>query len=247
MLILAIDSATPVAGIALLDGDRLLREEFGNYKKTHSQTLMPMIDRVLKECDCKTSDLAAIAVSAGPGSFTGLRIGMATAKGLCLASGKALIALASLDALAYNVQYSQALVCPVLDARKQEVYTCFYDVSAGLPRRLAEMSACSPAEFIDKAHCVAEENGREKILLLGDAYHPYEEFWQKELGERLLIAAPQHMYSRAASLASLAYSELKAGAGGEDLFTLRPHYIRLSEAEYRLQKRMMESGNRENR
>mgnify|MGYP000859806213 FL=1 len=235
MLILAIDSATPVAGVALLDGNKLLKEEFSNYKKTHSQTLMPMIDRVLRECECSLDDLAAVAISAGPGSFTGLRIGMATAKGLCLASGKPLVTVATLDALAYNVHRSQDLVCPLLDARKQEVYTCFYDVSAALPRRLVEMSACSPAEFVEQALHLAHKYGRGKILLLGDAYYPYEEYFQKALGEKLLVAAPHLMYPRAASIASLAMLKLEAGEL-ENLFSLRPHYIRLSEAEYRLGK-----------
>ena len=127
MYILAIDSATPVAGVALIHDKKLIREDFVNFKKTHSETLMPMADKVLHDCEIEIKDLAAIAVTIGPGSFTGLRIGLAAAKGLSLASAKPLIGISTLDVLAHNLAYTNGLVCPLLDARKQEVYTAFYD------------------------------------------------------------------------------------------------------------------------
>ncbi|HPT69519.1 MAG TPA: tRNA (adenosine(37)-N6)-threonylcarbamoyltransferase complex dimerization subunit type 1 TsaB, partial [Syntrophomonas sp.] len=115
MYILAIDSATPVAGLALLNDQKVIREDFINYKKTHSETLMPGVDRVLHDCEMNTADIDVIAVTVGPGSFTGLRIGLATAKGLSMACGKPLIGISTLDVLAHNIVFSNHLVCPLLD------------------------------------------------------------------------------------------------------------------------------------
>lgn len=235
MLILAVDSATPVAGVALLDEGRLIKEEFSNYKKTHSETLMLMIDRVMKECDCKIKDLTAIALSTGPGSFTGLRIGLATVKGLCLAAQKPLIAIPTLDALAHNVNRSDALACPLLDARKHEVYTAFYDVAGLYPRRQGEIMACSPQQFVESALNTADALGIKRLLLLGDGYYPYKEYFQQALGERLVLAPRHNMLPRAAAVGDLAIFKAQRGEF-EDPLLIRPLYIRLSEAEYRLGK-----------
>lgn len=235
MLILAIDSATPVAGVALLSEEKLFKEEFSNYKKTHSQTLMVMIDRVMKECESTLDELAAIALSIGPGSFTGLRIGMATVKGLCLAQGIPLVAIPTLDVLAHNIVGSKALICPLLDARKQEVYTAFYDVQDTYPRRLGETTACSPKHFVKAALQMAAEQEREEIILLGDGFYTYKAYFQDALGEKLR-EAPQHLLlPRASALGSLAIGKVAKGEY-DDPVQLRPFYIRLSEAEYRLGK-----------
>lgn len=235
MLILAIDSATPVAGVALLNENGLMREEFVNYKKTHSETLMPMIDEVLLKCDCQLADVSAIAVTVGPGSFTGLRIGLATVKGLSLASGKPIVGVSTLDVLAHNLCYSEALVCPLLDARKQEVYTAFYDVTGCYPVKLCEEIACSPAEFVQRAREVAAANNKDTFVLVGDGFRPYQEFFQKELNISLRQMPAHLMLPRAAALASLAAVKLQR-AELEDVYTLRPHYVRLSEAEYKLNR-----------
>lgn len=235
MLILAIDSATPVAGVALLNENGLMREEFVNYKKTHSETLMPMVDEVLLKCECQLADLSALAVTVGPGSFTGLRIGLATVKGLSLASGKPVISVSTLDVLAHNICFSEALVCPLLDARKQEVYTAFYDVSGGYPVKLSEELACSPAEFVQRARETADIAHKNTFILVGDGYRPYEEFFRQQLGDRLRPAPAHLMLPRAAALASLAAIKLEK-AEFDDVFTLRPHYVRLSEAEYKLNR-----------
>lgn len=235
MLILAIDSATPVAGVALLNGDKLIKEEFSNYKKTHSETLMLMVDRVLKECQCTVGQVDAFVVTIGPGSFTGLRIGLAAVKGLSMATGKPVTAVSTLDTLAHNLWGSDALVCPLLDARKQEVYCGFYDVTGAVPYALNENLACSPAEFTVKARDVARKTRKERIILLGDGYYPYSQFFQAELGNSLQIPPPHLMLPRAAALGSLGFKKACQDEF-EDIFTLRPVYIRLSEAEYRLGK-----------
>lgn len=235
MFILAIDSATPVAGVALIDEDRLIREEFVNYKKTHSEKLMPMVDRILNECEIGMEDITAIAVSKGPGSFTGLRIGMAAVKGLAMACSKPVVAISTLDVLAHNICHSDVLLCPLLDARKQEVYCAMYDVSGVYPQKLSEEKACSPQEFLDTVDKVARDNQKEKIILLGDGYYPYQDYFRETLGDRLKLVPSHLMLPRASALAHLAVNRVK-NQDYDEIMTLRPLYLRLSEAEYRLGK-----------
>lgn len=235
MLILAIDSATPVAGIALIDEKQLIREEFVNYKKTHSETLMPMVDQILHDCDRSLQDLTALAVTIGPGSFTGLRIGLGAVKGLSLAVGIPVVGISTLEVLAHNIVFSDTLVCPLLNARKQEVYTGFYDNHGVYPIKLGGERACSPQVFVDLAREKAEEIGCSGITLLGDGFHPYEEFFRDSLGDRL-CAVPAHlMLIRAAALASLAMERVKRD-DYDEINQMRPSYVRLSEAESKLGK-----------
>ena len=133
MKILALDSSGLVASVAVVSDDNLIGEYTINYKKTHSQTLLPMLDEVAKmtELDLKTIDF--IAVSAGPGSFTGLRIGSATAKGLAMALDKQIVSVPTVDALAYNLWGSADVVCPLMDARRQQTYTGVRQRSAQRP------------------------------------------------------------------------------------------------------------------
>ena len=126
MKILAIDSSGLVAGVAVAEGDTLLAEYTTNYKKTHSQTLLPMLDEVKRMIELDLSSIDAIAVAAGPGSFTGLRIGSATAKGLGLALDKPLIGVPTVDALAMNLYGAGGYICPIMDARRNQVYTGIY-------------------------------------------------------------------------------------------------------------------------
>jgi len=232
MRILAVDSATPVAGVALLHDGTLLKEEFTNYKKTHSETLMPMIHRVLQECDCTMTEVDALAVTTGPGSFTGLRIGLALVKGLALATGISVVGVNTLEVMAHNIYDSEALVCPLLNARKGEVYCGFYQVE-GRPVSLAEMRACSPAEFCEQALSILAASEATKIILLGDGYLPYQELFREQLGDKAIMAPSHLMLPRASTLADLAVERVSRGEF-EDVFGLRPVYIRLSEAEYRL-------------
>ena len=129
MLFRSIDSSGLTATVAVVEDEQTIAEYTVNYKKTHSQTLLPMIDEVKKMIDLDLSSIDAIAVSGGPGSFTGLRIGSATAKGLGLALGKPLIHVPTVDALAYNVYGCGDLICPIMDARRKQVYTGLYSFS----------------------------------------------------------------------------------------------------------------------
>ena len=123
MKLLALDSSGLVASVAILDGETLVAEYTLNYKKTHSQTLLPMLDEIVKMTQTELSEMDAIAVAAGPGSFTGLRIGSATAKGLGLALNKPIISVPTLEGIACNFYGTDAIICPMMDARRQQVYT----------------------------------------------------------------------------------------------------------------------------
>ena len=124
MKILALDSSGLVASVAVMEDDNLIAEYTMNHKKTHSQTLVPMMDEVRSMVELDLSTIDAIAVAAGPGSFTGLRIGSATAKGLGLALNKPIIPVPTVDALAFNLYASGSVICPLMDARRNQVYTC---------------------------------------------------------------------------------------------------------------------------
>lgn len=235
MLILAIDSSTPVAGVALLEEEKVIREEFVNYKLTHSETLMPMVDEILQGCEKSLADLTALAVTLGPGSFTGLRIGLAAIKGLSLAADLPVVGISTLDVLAHNLVYSDTLVCPLLNARRQEVYGALYDNRSAYPRRLSEELACSPQDFAEIALEKAQAEGLGRITLLGDGYYPYQELWQEYLGDRLLTAPVHLMLPHASALGSLALPRA-ARQDYDEIMQLCPRYIRLSEAERKLGK-----------
>ena len=126
MKILGLDSSGIVASVAIVEEDNLIAEYTVNYKKTHSQTLLPMLDELAKMTELDMDTIDAIAVAAGPGSYTGLRIGSATAKGLGLALKKPLVEIPTVDALAYNLYDAKALICPIMDARRSQVYTGIY-------------------------------------------------------------------------------------------------------------------------
>lgn len=233
MLILAVDCATPVAGIALSDGEKIMAEYSLNSKRPHSENFMPMIDKCLQDCSCSLRDLDAIAITSGPGSFTGIRIGMATVKGLSLGSGVPIIAISTLEALAFNLVLSDYLVCPVLNARKNEIYTAAYDVQGTEPKILWGPAACPPQVMAEAVNDLAAQ--RPGVVLLGDGYQPYQEMFHTILGSRLVEVPLHFMLPRASSIAVLAMVRLKQGEI-ENVHAIRPFYIRLSEAEYQLGK-----------
>ena len=232
MLILAIDTATPAASVALLEDEVLLNESFFNIRKNHSLTIMPFIDQSLKYCGVTIRDVSAVAVSIGPGSFTGLRIGLATAKGLCAAAGLPLIAVPTLEMLAHNITGSSCLVGTLLDARKNEVYLGIYSVEGRVPKALISAGAGTPEQFAATAFHIQETHKR-SIILIGSGVKPYQNIWSKAWGSKYLIAPPHLLFPRASALADLAAIKYAAGEF-EDVNSLRPYYIRLSEAEIRL-------------
>ena len=230
MKILGIDSSGIVASVAVVENDNLIAEYTVNYKKTHSQTLVPMVDEISRMIELDLDSIDAIAVAAGPGSFTGLRIGSATAKGLGLALNKPLISVPTVDALAYNLYGTDKLVCPMMDARRSQVYTGLYTFDG---RELNTLLAQTPMAVEELAEKI-NKLGR-SVIFLGDGVPVY---W--ETLEKLLTAehayAPAHVNKqRAAAVAVLAQKYFREGKT-EPAWEHQPVYLRMSQAEQERQR-----------
>lgn len=225
MKILALDSSGLVASVAVMEDDTLLAEYTMNYKKTHSQTLLPMLDEIVKMIELDLNTIDAIAVAGGPGSFTGLRIGSATAKGLGLALKKPLISIPTVDGLAYNLCGTNKMVCPLMDARRNQVYTGIYEFQGNELRVVEPQMAADIAEIAEKLNAI----GR-KVIFLGDGYPVYAAKLS-ELMKAPFEVAPAHMSrQRAGAVAALAMCYAKEGRM-EAAAEHQPDYLRLSQAE----------------
>ncbi|MCR5268825.1 MAG: tRNA (adenosine(37)-N6)-threonylcarbamoyltransferase complex dimerization subunit type 1 TsaB [Lachnospiraceae bacterium] len=225
MKILSIDSSGLVATVALLEDDVVIAEYSVNNKMTHSQTLVPMLDEIKKMTDLDLASIDAIAVAKGPGSFTGLRIGSATVKGLGLALEKPVIPVGTVDALSYNAWGYAGLICPIMDARREQVYTGIYRFQGTQWEIVKEQCAIGIAELMDIL------NGMDgTVLFLGDGCPVY----QAQIEECMKIPfsfAPAHMNrQRAAALGVLAMEYYKRGIT-ESADEHRPEYLRKSQAE----------------
>lgn len=231
MNILGIDSSGLVASAALLCGDILVGEYTIHNKKTHSQTLLPMIEAMLKMADFSVKELDAIAVAAGPGSFTGLRIGASTAKGLGQALSIPLIAVPTLEGLAYNLAGVDALVCAMMDARRNQAYYAIYEVNETLPVTVTEPAAAPIEEVIRQVNETAR-----KTIFVGDGVPVFRERLEEELTVSYAWAADSVRYQKAASIASLGKSYMQRGKSmpAKDF---APIYLRLSQAERERQER----------
>lgn len=232
MKILALDSSGLVASVAVVEDDNLLGEYTINYKKTHSQTLLPMLDEVAKMIELDLNSVDAIAVAAGPGSFTGLRIGSATAKGLGLALDKPIVPVPTVDALAYNLWGVSEQVCPLMDARRQQAYTGLYEFSDGKMHTLLPQCAIGIDEIVAKVN----ESGRATIFL-GDGVPVFSTYIAENLSVPYRFAPAHCNKQRAACVAALA-AVLFAQGGAEDAAAHKPEYLRLSQAERERKERM---------
>ena len=234
MTIAALDSSGLVASVALLVDNEIRAEYSVNYKKTHSQTLLPMFDEIIKMTETDLKDIDAIAVAAGPGSFTGLRIGSATAKGLGLALEKPLIAVPTLEGLAYNVYGTKELVCPLMDARRSQVYTGSYLFGENGFEVVHEQSAIAIEECIEK---INEQN--RPVVYLGDGVTPYQSIIEEKTKVPYRFAPASLNRQRAASVALRAMELAKQNkyVTAEEFV---PEYLRLSQAERERAQRLKE-------
>lgn len=237
MRVLAIDSSGLTATVAVVEDTQTVAEYTINYKKTHSQTLLPMIDEVVKMTELDLNTIDAIAVAGGPGSFTGLRIGSATAKGLGFALNKPLIHVPTVDGLAYNVYGCEDIICPIMDARRNQVYTGIYTFSkkagtkegSNLVEPVFQVIKMQMAVSIEE---LAERLNRYRrpVVFLGDGVPVYENI----LAEKLTVPysfAPAYMNrQRAAVVGTLAIQYYKSGKF-ETAEEHRPDYLRVSQAE----------------
>ena len=240
MKILGIDSSGLVATVAIQSDDILVGEYTIHNKKTHSQTLLPMIQDMLRMAEVPVEELDAIAVAAGPGSFTGLRIGAATAKGLGQALNIPLVAVPSLEGLAYNLAGADALVCPIMDARRNQAYYGIYDVSGEMPVVVAEQDAAPIDTVLQKVR----ETGRE-IIFVGDGVPVFANRIAEEEGLAYRLGADNVRYQKASSVAALGRKYMEQGKG-MPAERFAPIYLRLSQAEReRMEKENISSGTNE--
>ena len=239
MRILGMDSSGLVATVAIVERDekglqKTIAEYTTNFKKTHSQTLLPMLDEVVKMTGIDLETIDAIAVSGGPGSFTGLRIGAATAKGLGLALNKPIVHIPTVDGIAYNMCYSSSIVCPIMDARRNQVYTGIYAFDGAKIQVLEAQMAVGIEELAEKLTAYDKE-----IIFLGDGVPVHKERLENELmqGQKITFA-PAHMnLQRASAVASLAFQYVDEGKV-ESATDHRPDYLRVSQAEREREERL---------
>lgn len=220
MKILGIDSSGLVASAAIADEKNIIAEFTVNNKQTHSQTLLPMIEKVVDMSGIELEQIDAIAIAAGPGSFTGLRIGSATAKGIGLALKKPVVSVPTLEGLAYRVSVFDGIICPIMDARRNQVYTGIYKMDKGNLVCLSEQKAVDIHEIMEEL-----EKYDEKVIFLGDGVEVQRETIEKEFKKNIVLH-PIHLSKQSAAavavLGDIYFNQGKA----EDAAEHKPIYLR---------------------
>ncbi|MBI5057955.1 MAG: tRNA (adenosine(37)-N6)-threonylcarbamoyltransferase complex dimerization subunit type 1 TsaB [Nitrospirae bacterium] len=225
MKILAIETATVAGSIAILDDNTgLIAEIRVDVKVVHAERLMPSIQWLMNAAGISINEIDAFAVSIGPGSFTGLRIGLSTAKGFAYATGKPLVPVPTLDAFARTLPFCSYTICPMLDARRNEVYAGLYRWDGGACGKVLPETAISPAELLQKI------NG--PTVFMGEGVKIYKGLILDTVKEFAVFAPPSRMSPSASTVAEIAVEKLKEGITA-DTVSLAPFYIRKSEAELR--------------
>jgi tRNA threonylcarbamoyladenosine biosynthesis protein TsaB len=218
MRVLGIDTSTAVGSASVAEDDIIMGEFYIESKMTHSTKFMPMLSELLQTIDVDVKDIDAVAVTVGPGSFTGLRIGLAHAKGICHALNKPIIGVNTLDALAYNALFAGGAVCPMLDARNEQVYTAVYEDG----RRVSDYMGISIYDLIH------ELTGR-KAIILGDGVRRYGDIFADRLPDAKTLPG-NLMMPRASSVALLGGKRMVEGKA-DDIYKIVPFYMRKPQAE----------------
>lgn len=223
-MILAFETSAKAASVALLESGKLLGESYQNTGLTHSQTLLQMAEELLKTCGKTPDDVTAVAVAAGPGSFTGVRIGVAAAKGFAWGAELPCYGVSTLEAMSRNLGVWQGYVVPTMDARRSQTYTALFRAEEGVLTRLEEDQAISFAELGEKL-----KNCQEPIFLVGDGAQLCYNMLKEAVPE--LVLPPEHRcHQRAAGVALVAEDLMRGGIAGDGA-SLVPNYLRLSQAE----------------
>ncbi len=219
MKLLAVETSTLMGSVAVVDGDRLLCEVTLQVSETHSSQIMPVVEYVLGTAGLEVAQLDGFAVALGPGSFTGLRIGMATVKGLAVASSKPIVGVSTLEAMAWEFPHCPVLICPLIDARMKEVYGAFFRSKDGEPARQSEDTVLPVSELL--------RDVREPTLLFGSGAQRYRAKIQELLGPLARFAGPEIEGARASRVGFLAHRRFVRGEV-DNLDSLEPLYIRES-------------------
>jgi tRNA threonylcarbamoyladenosine biosynthesis protein TsaB len=223
MILLGMDTSTSCGSIAVVDGNQPLGEWNLNVRRTHAGRLLPGIQHLLRETGLSIQQVDGFAVTTGPGSFTGLRIALTTAKTLSLVTEKPLVGISTLDVLVENVPFAAGLVCPALDARKGEIFAALYKKDPrGTTDRLTEYLSVPPETLLEVI--------QGPVLLLGDAVPVYGDELQKGCRHKITFASPEYSFPRASHLCRLAIEKLSQG-GATHPRDLKALYARASDAE----------------
>ena len=237
MIVLSMDSSSLVTTVALLRDEHVLGEFTINFKREHSVILMEKVEELLKDCEVDINDVDGFVVSKGPGSFTGLRIGMATVKGLSMGSNKPYVSISSLDALAYSLINFDGLICPIMDALRDSVFTCIYKNVDGKLTKVIDYSSLSLEELATEINSKGE-----KVIFTGDGVYKHKDYLKENIPNA--IFAPNHLnIIKASSLGELGMIELKNG--NFDDKNSAPLYLKKPQAVRELEQRLaMKNENR---
>ena len=223
-MILAFETSAKAASVALLEGNKLLGESYQNTGLTHSQTLMVMAEDLLKQCGKTVADITNLAVAEGPGSFTGVRIGVAAAKGFAWGGQLPCYGVSTLEAMAESLGIWQGYVCPCMDARRSQVYNALFYVNQGKIERIREDRAIALSDLAVELKVLTEP-----VFLVGDGSNLTYKTLSAEIPD-LVLPAEHRMHQRATGVALLAARKIAGGEPG-DGNGLTPNYLRLSQAE----------------
>lgn len=232
MRVLAIDSSSTVASVAIVEEEKIIGEYTINNKITHSQTLLPMIDDMFKVSEIELESIDAIAITSGPGSFTGLRIGSATAKGLGQALDKPLVEVPTLEAMAYNFFETDKIVCPIMDARRNQTYTAAYKVNGEALDEIMAGCAISIEELVNKLNEFNDD-----VIFVGDGIPVFKEYIEQNLKLKAVFAPAHLNRQRAGSVGALALKYLSEGKT-VTAAEFKPDYYRKSQAEREMEEKL---------
>ena len=232
MNILVLDTYSIVASVAIGDEQKLIAEYTINHKKTHSQKLLPMIDEILKSCDLKPKDIDVFGVSLGPGSFTGLRIGLTTVKVMAQALDKPVVGVSSLEGLAHNVPYFDGLICPIIDAQRESVYSAIYSWDEGELKIVMEQDVFEVTDLIEHI-----KNLNQRVIFIGDGVERFKASTIESLPNISSFPSSNLLLPRAGSILEVVRKKAEKGLL-EQAHEVLPIYMRKSQAERQYEARM---------
>jgi tRNA threonylcarbamoyladenosine biosynthesis protein TsaB len=222
MIVLGIETSTHSGSVAIIDGDTILGEIFLNVGPSHSEKLLPMVDWLLREAGMKRNDIEGVAVSSGPGSFTSLRVGISTAKGMAFSLGIPIVGVSSLEVLSRNLLHTPYAICTTIDARRKQVYAAFFKCIGDETIRLKEDCLISPVELLEIIN--------EGTIFVGNGAVLYRDLIEKSLGDLAMFCTSSFNFPKASHCAQVAIKKMNSDNKGE-ISQLSPQYLSKADAE----------------
>lgn len=222
MRVLGIETSTRSGSVAIIDGDTILGEILLNVGPSHSEKLLPMVDWLLREAGMKRNDIEGIAVSSGPGSFTSLRVGISTARGMAFSLGIPVVGVSSLEVLSRNLLHTPYAICPIIDARRKQVYAAFFRCIGDEPIRLKDDCLINPVELM--------ETISEGTIFVGSGAVLYRDLIEKSLGDTAMFCTSSFNFPKASHCAQIGMSKMNSAKEGE-ISQFSPQYLSRADAE----------------